>query len=180
MSRKLFQLPLVALALAVCALGARAQETSLQRAVRLAGEGDLSAALDAARAGSSPLARAQGELYVLHHAGALEAALQAGLAGLEESPSDAWLLERSAYIALTLGAGALAIELCDELQAVLPPEEWGRHEWMQGEALALQATREEEAASLRRAKQVSVTTALLALALVTSLSLRRRSAPRSA
>lgn len=150
-----------------------AQETSLQRAVRLTGEGQLTPALAAARAGEDPLSRAQGELYVLHHAGALEAALEAGLAGLREAPGDTWLLERSAYIALSLGAGELSARLSEELRETLPASEWARHEWMLSEAQALESTRAEEAAALQRAQLVSAGVGLLAVALMLALGARR-------
>ena len=155
------------------ALALHAQETSLQRAVRLTGEGDLSEALSAARSGEDLLSRAQGELYVLHHAGALEPALQAGLRGLEAAPGDPWLLERSAYIALSLGAGRLAAELSEELQAAVPPEDWARHEWMLSEARSLEGTRAAEESSLRRAQLVSSLVGVGAIALALVLGLRR-------
>jgi hypothetical protein len=164
---------LTALLCLAAAASPAAQETSLQRAVRLTGEGDLSAALSAARSGQDPLTRAQGELYVLHHAGALESALQAGLRGLESAPKDPWLLERSAYIALSLGAGGLASGLSEELQAAVSPAEWSRHEWMLSEARSLESTRAAEADSLRRAQLVSALMGVGAVVLALILGLRR-------
>jgi hypothetical protein len=128
------------------------QENGLQAAVRLVGEERYRAALEAARAESQPLARAQAELYVLHQGGALEEALLAGLEGLETSPEDPWLLERSAYLALSLNAGSLAEELYLNLQQVTDEASWDLHEPRLGEARAIQERREAEALALTRAR----------------------------
>ncbi len=113
-----------------------AQESALQAAVRLTGEARFAEAVEVARAGDDPLQRAQGELYVLHRAGALEEALAAGLRGLDEAPDDAWTLEHTAYVALSLGAGDLAVRL----------------DWMRVEATRLAGQRRREQDAQRRAR----------------------------
>ena len=94
--------------LVACPL-AGAQE-GFEAALALVGEGRLPAALSAADAELDPVRRAQARLFVLHHAGDLSGALEAGQAGLEVT-EDPWLLERSTYIALSLRAAARAGEL---------------------------------------------------------------------
>ena len=129
-----------------------AQEVGLQAAVRLAGEGRLAEALEAARGEPADLERAQAELYVLHHPRQLTEALEAGLRGLEATPGDPWLLERCAYVALSLGAGELALDLCGKLRAVESPAAWEGHAWMLEEAEGLVAQRERESTALSRAR----------------------------
>jgi tetratricopeptide (TPR) repeat protein len=139
------------------------QETPLQAAVRLSGEGSPAAALEAARRSESPLERAQAELYVLHRAGALDEALDAGLRALEVAPSDAWTLEETAYVALSLGEGALASRLLERLAPQLDPAGVGRTAWMGEEAGRLAARLEEEQRALRLGRSVAAAGAALAL-----------------
>ena len=162
------------LAAALFPVGAEAvaQEVGLQAAVRLAGEGRLAEALEAARGEPRALERAQAELHVLHHAGQLTEALEAGLAGLEATPRDPWLLERCAYVALSLGAGELALRLCEELREVDAPAAWEGHAWMLEEAERLVAQRERESTALMRARW-TVALALLA-GVGVALAVRRR------
>jgi hypothetical protein len=108
--------------------------------------------LKAARAEVDPLVRAQAELHVLHHGGRLDSALQAGLSGLRAAPEDPWLLEQSAYIALSLGAGELAMDLGQRLREHMPPVEWPRLSWMLTEARALEQQRLAEARALKRSR----------------------------
>lgn len=136
---------------------------SLQEAVRLTQAGELLGALEAARTTPDALERAQGELYVWHHAGALREALQAGLDGLRVAPLDPWLLDRCSYLALSLGAGELALSLTEDLQAATPPESWSEKAWMMDEARALAETRAAERRSLSRARLVSSGAVLAAL-----------------
>lgn len=166
------------LALAVL-LGAGAdQETPLQAAVRLCGEGSPAAALEAARASESPLERAQAELYVLHRAGALDEALDAGLRALEVAPSDPWTLEETAYVALSLGEGALASRLLGRLAPQLDRAGAERTAWMGEEAERLAARRGEEQRALRLGRSVAAAGATLALA-VALLASRTPRTPRA-
>lgn len=145
-------LSIVALALLTWAPRAAAQESALQAAVRLTGEARYAEAIEAANAGEVPLQRAQGELYAYHRAGALEDALRAGLRGLEEAPKDTWTLEQTAYVALSLGAGELAVRLVERLDAALPAEERSRLDWMRAEALRLAEQRGLEGRAQRSAR----------------------------
>ena len=149
-----------------------AQEVGLQAAVRLAGEGRLAEALGAARGEPRALERAQAELHVLHHSGQLTEALEAGLAGLQAAPGDPWLLERCAYVALSLGTGELALRLCEELREVDAPAAWEGHAWMLEEAEGLVAQRERESTALSRARWTVVLALLIGLG--TALAARRR------
>ena len=97
---------------------------TLARVVELAGHGAYTDALSIADSLAAPLARAQGRLYVFHHAGDLGAALNAGLDGLRDAPADLWLLERVGYIAISLRATRIARDSLDRFtRAVdaLPP-----------------------------------------------------------
>ncbi len=153
---------------------AHAQESSMQRAIRLTREGQLVAALEAVDSTRDELERAQARLFVLHHAGVLDEALEAGLRGLALSPDDPWLLERCTFIAVSLGLGELAMEKAKQLQAVLTPAEWAKVSWMKDEAAILKALREQERAALERAQLV---VGALALVAVGALALSSRSAP---
>ncbi len=101
--------------------------------VDLAQRGSYVDALKAADSLSSPVARAQGRLFVFHQAGALGAALQAGIAGLRESPTDLWLLERVCYIAISLRATPIARAYCDRFaqaaNAAQARESAGESKW---------------------------------------------------
>jgi tetratricopeptide (TPR) repeat protein len=143
--------PVVLLGLAPTVV--RAQDSGLPAALRLVEEGRLVEALQEARREPEERARAQAELHVLHHGGLLGEALEVGLEGLELAPPDPWLLQRCAYIALTLGAGELAVELCEELQRGFP-ETWETHAWMLDEALDLRTQRLLEDRALARARAV--------------------------
>ncbi|MCB9916534.1 MAG: hypothetical protein H6828_15520 [Planctomycetes bacterium] len=145
------------------ATSASAQESALAAAVRLAQEGRFVEALARARSAPEPLARAQAELYVWHHAGALDQALAAGRRGLAVAPADAWLLQNSAYVALSLGAGDEAQRLVGELERALPAEEFTAHAWMRAEADDLVRQRASERAALTRARAVSAAVGLAAL-----------------
>src|SRR5688500_19510997 len=86
----------------MASLSASAPSDGLERAIAAVEVGDLEAALNAARSEADPLRRAQALFHVRHHAGDLGGAYRAGLEGLQASPLDPWLLERLAYVALTL------------------------------------------------------------------------------
>lgn len=147
--------------------GAPAQEVGLDAAIRLVREGDFQAALVAARGETRSLERAQALLHVLHQAGALEEALAAGREGLEHHPEDAWLLDRSAYIALSLGVGDLSRELARRLGENAEPESWQatNSSWMLGEVELLQEERGKEQRALLLARCVVGAAALGCLAL---------------
>lgn len=134
-------------------------------------EGRFALALRESERISDPLVRAQGRLYVLHHAGDLAGALAAGRAGLALAPGDLWLLERSAAIATSLGIAEAAVELASRLseaveQAPLGGEELAEWRVVAAEtssaaaALALQGRRKE--ASMIRARSVVLAGALAA------------------
>ena len=100
--------------------GARieAQDT-LSRAVELVQAGELLSAYRAAASEPDPVRHAQAMLYVRHHAGDLTAALKAGLLGLETAPRDLWLLERTAYLALSLRDEGIAREMVSRLSGAV-------------------------------------------------------------
>lgn len=153
-----------------------AQETHLAAAVRLAGEGRFTEALAEAHLASTQPEAAQAALYVWHHAGALEEALEAGLEGLAVVPEDPWLLDRCAFVAISLGDGALALEVCSRLERILGAEAFRQAAWMREEAERLTAQAEAEKQGEARARW----TVLAALLLSTALSgwlIRPRCAP---
>lgn len=153
------------LLVAVASLGqptAARGEGGLQAAVRLVGEGSFAAALAAAQAEEEPLARAQAELYVLHQGGSLPRALRVGLGGLEGHPDDTWLLDQTAYLALSLGIGSLAEELYLRLEPLSSVESWSHYEPLLLEARALEAQRAATDTALSRSRS-AVIAGLLAL-----------------
>lgn len=87
----------------------------LEAAIEQVSRGEFGTAYEAALAEPDPLRRAQAELYVRHHAGDLAGALASGERGLAATPDDAWLLERCAYIALTLRHAHKALEYARRL-----------------------------------------------------------------
>ena len=142
-----------------------ASETPLQGAVRLTAEERFVEALKLARTDDDALFRAQGELFVLQRAGALDEALSAGLRGLEVAPKDPWLLERCANLALSLGSGGLAQGLLDELVQSVGPLEQERLAPLLTAARGLVQGRQAKTAALARARAVLLgIAALLALA----------------
>jgi len=142
--------------LAWIALFGTPQETPLQEAVRLTGEGRPAAALLAAGRSQEPVERARAELFVYHRAGALDDALAAGLRALAEEPSDPWTLEETAYVALSLGDGALASSLLERLRPQQAGEALERTAWMGEEAARLEGLRVAEGAALERARLVAL------------------------
>jgi hypothetical protein len=150
--------------------------------VDLARRGSYADALKAADSLSSPVACAQGRLFVFHQAGALGAALQAGIAGLRESPADLWLLERVCYIAISLRATPIAREYCDRFARVANAaearESAGESKWRELAADDLSQVDELEMAAnarsnaLLRARATVYATALLFGALLLT-ALRR-------
>ena len=145
---------------------AGARESGLDAAVRLVGEGEFQAALSAARGETRSLERAQALLHVFHQAGALEEALEAGRKGLEDHPADPWLLDRCAYLALSLGAGDLARGYSVRLGADADPESSSARSasWMLVEIERLQENRRNEQRALRRARWTVFCAALLCVA----------------
>jgi len=168
-----------ALFFALCLLplfagGARAQELGLDAAIRLVGEGNFQAALVSARGETRSLERSQALLHVLHHAGALEEALQAGRAGLERHPGDEWLLDRCAYLALSLGAGNLGRELSSRLGENAEPGSWQEtnSSWMLGEIELLEENRGNQRRALSRSRWTVGLAALACIVLALCLLLR--------
>jgi len=101
--------------------------------------GDLEALLDEGRyaealasiEGLDGLERHRGRVRVLHHAGDLLGAFEAGVAGLEQAPGDLALLLATVDVALVLGAPA-AIDLSERLDAAvsaLPADTQHRSWW---------------------------------------------------
>ena len=158
-------------------LAAQSPESGLQAAVRLVGEQRFQEALLAGQAESNSLARAQAELYVLHQGGALTEALEAGLRGLRVAPRDAWLLDRTAYIALSLGAGELAERLYIELQSIRTPEEWDASAPLLQEARTLIEVREAQGRSVSRARLVVGLAVIASLAVMLLHSRKRPAGP---
>ncbi len=135
---------------------AQAHEGGLQAAVRLVGEGDYPAALEAASAESEPLARAQAELYVLHQGGDLRRALRVGLEGLEDHPDDLWLLDQTAYLALSLGVGGLAEDLYLHLEELSSVDAWRRYEPLLQEARDVKSQHAATEAALSRSRSAVI------------------------
>jgi len=159
-------LAVVALAVTpVLAVPGAAPETHLAAAVRLVGEGRFTEALAEARLEPAQPEAAQAALYVWHHAGALEEALEAGLEGLAVAPEDPWLLERCAYVSISLGDGVLGLELCARLERVLGAEAVRPSAWIREEAVRLAARAQAEKRGEARARW----TVLAALLLTTAL-----------
>ncbi|MCY2961046.1 MAG: hypothetical protein NTY35_12855 [Planctomycetota bacterium] len=71
-------------------------------AIALAREGRFAEALSAAEADRDPARRAEGLLYVRHHAGDLDGALRVAQEARRSGVGSAWLEEREAFIALTV------------------------------------------------------------------------------
>lgn len=113
-------------------IGAQPARDAFDEAWRLVGEGRFAAALDAARAEPQSLSGARARLFVSHQAGDLRGALEAGRAGLARFPEDAWMLDQTAYVALSLHAGEFGAELAHRLAGAalapgLSPEESQRY-----------------------------------------------------
>lgn len=96
-----------------------AESRGLEAAIECVARGEFGEAYDAALAETDALRRAQAELYVRHHAGDLAGALASGERGLAVAPGDAWLLERCAYVALTLRRAPQALQHAQNLGDVL-------------------------------------------------------------
>lgn len=157
-------------------------EAGFAAALRLVSEDRFAAALEAAALEPDPLARAQAHVHVRHHGGDLRGALSAALAGLEAAPSDPWLLEQGAFVAVSLNEGALAMTLAERLVLGLealhpagtepgPRAALERAHGLREEARASHSRALERRASLRRARGVAF--ALLALCLALAAFLAR-------
>src|SRR5437762_8534190 len=81
--------------------------------------GDFQGALAAAEAEPDPLRRAEASLYVRHQAGDLDGALAIGLHGAEMAPRNEWLLDRTAFVALSLRRPGPARVSLDALRRAL-------------------------------------------------------------
>lgn len=145
----------------LAAATANAPQSGLDRAVAAVREQRYADALAAARAEPDALLRSQAELYVFHQAGSLDEALAAGMAGLQGAPDNAWLLEQTAFVALTLGLGARAAGYLETLEQVAPGQ---APEWMVEQAGELSEQRADEQQALERARRVAL--AVLAAAAV--------------
>ena len=136
----------LAVVVALTAGAARPADDALARAIETARRGELRAAYALAEKERDPVRKAQAVLYVRHQAGDLGGALRAGLAGLETAPNDAWLLERTAYLALSLRDPDLSRSLVGRLDRALESANLEADERARWETLA--AARREEAAAL--------------------------------
>ncbi len=90
---------------------------SFDEALRLTNAGAYGAALEAAEGEEDALRRAQATLHVRWQAGDLRGALGAAQAGLDDFPSDLWLLEQGTQLALSLHFVQLADELSERFGA---------------------------------------------------------------
>lgn len=87
-------------AVALCALAAASSD--LDRAIALAREGRFPEASRAAESEPDPARRAEAMLHVRHHAGDLDGALRVAEDARGAGVASAWLLEREAFVALSL------------------------------------------------------------------------------
>ncbi|MFT7486084.1 MAG: hypothetical protein ACI9F9_001937 [Candidatus Paceibacteria bacterium] len=140
------------------ALGCPSKQGSMESAWQAVTEGQFRTALEFAQEEPDTLRRAQAELHVYHQAGALDQAFAAGLRGLQADPQNSWLLEQTAFVALTLGLGKRASTLLEELEAV---KEGSAPTWMRDQAKELVVQRQREGLALGLSRQVAL--ALMAL-----------------
>lgn len=101
--------------LVVLALALAPRAVAQDRVRELVAESRFAAALDEVAREPDPLRRAQNAVWVRHVAGDLHGALDAGLAELKAHAKDPFLLEQSAFIALSLRKSELAAELVGRL-----------------------------------------------------------------
>jgi hypothetical protein len=157
----------------------------MQQVVEFARSGSFTVALARAESLTNPLERAQARLYVLHQAGDLAGALEAGLEGLRAAPADLWLLERVSYIAISLRSFEIAHEHVERFARALDSVDLSpsdRSRWRtildddrtQVESLATTAEARRQAA--RRARW---TVALGAIALAAAMLALVRNGARS-
>lgn len=135
----------------------------LEAAIEQVARGEFGAAYDAAMAEPDALRRAQGELYVRHHAGDLAGALASGERGLAIAPSDPWLLERCSEIALVLRRAPEAAGHARELERVLATGTAADRERF-GAAAQRASAAAEELVSTDSAKQSALSRARTAVA----------------
>lgn len=82
-------------------------------------DGRYDLALDAIEGLADPVLAAQWRFQVLHAAGDYPGALHAARTGVRLAPTNLALLQNAANCALTLGEGALALELCEQWNSAL-------------------------------------------------------------
>jgi tetratricopeptide (TPR) repeat protein len=126
-------------------------QSPFERAAELVRLGDYRAAIESTEQVSDPLQAAQAQLHVYHYAGDLDSALAAGRAGLAIDPKEPWLLENTAYVAISLGLGQPALAWLERLEEVRPGQ---APDWMLEEAQKLSENRSAEATASSRAKTV--------------------------
>jgi hypothetical protein len=164
---------------------ASSPDDGMRRVVELARGGEFAAALAHAESFPNRTERAQSKLYVLHQAGDLTGAIRAGIEGLQAAPSDPWLLERVAYIALSLRALEIAREHVDRLARVLESKDIAgdeRGRWLallaeeRAQLEVLNATAIQRVTAARRARwTVAVGMLSLAIAMIALAARQRRS-----
>lgn len=145
---------------------------SFDRAVELARAGRYAEALEEARREERPIEREQALLYVRHQAGDLDGALEIGRAALREDRQDPWLMERLAYVALTVHLPATALAAIERLEQCtarddLDPADRARYRALAAEyrveALGQQRVRDSREAARRRAQITSAVFGVVSL-----------------
>jgi len=154
--------------------------STIERVRALAESGDYPGALSTARAEPEPLAAVQAEVWLYFRARDFRASLEAAERGLRAAPGDPWLLERASASALRLGAPELASAWTERFAAAvtaLPPgdaQAWQAQLDERRRACSeLVGARQQAAAALRRARGVALGLLCTALAVLTTLTLRR-------
>jgi hypothetical protein len=94
-------------------------QSGMQAAVDAVHRGDFAAAERAADAEPQSLPRHQARVYVRHQAGDLDGALEEVESGARAFPTDAWLQDRRAYIALTMRRARIAEDAVNALERTL-------------------------------------------------------------
>lgn len=148
-----------------------------QSAVERVRDGDFVSALAAAEAETDPVRRVESVLYVRHQAGDLDGALEVGLRGAAIAPNDTWLLDRTAYVALSLRRPVVAQKSLDALRRALQADASASdaaraslRAYETEEALLLVRSRERETA-LSRARWTALLAAAGALTALAALSM---------
>lgn len=166
-----------ALACALCSPALLAQSADI---AELFAKGRYDLALEASEQISDRVLAAEWRFQILHAAGDFPAALTAARAGLERDPDNLRLYQNGTTVALTLGDGATASELCERWRGAVErvgttesrASDLARVERFQRDADALRVLDEQAASAAGRARWISL--ALLAGALVALVRLARR------
>ncbi len=153
----------------------------LDAAVRLCGEGRYVAALRAAEAEPDATRRAQAVAWVRHHAGDVQGAFAVTRGAIADVPSDPWLLERAAYIAISLrlpreardAVTLLEQEIASGRLAADDARRWRAQAQAHAvEVAALERLLAERDAAVQRARAVSAVAALVVCVVLGALAFR--------